>query len=48
MSFTGKSPADTYKDIIYVDNNNTGVDGTTRSLKTANGSSSSVSVSDRS
>ena len=26
MSLTGKSPADTYKDITYVDNSNSGVD----------------------
>jgi len=48
MSFTGKSPADTYKDIITVSNNNTGVDSTTRAVKTANGNTSSLSLSDRS
>ena len=48
MSFTGKSPADTYKDIITVSNNNTGVDSTTRTVKTANGNTSSLSLSDRS
>lgn len=48
MSLTGKSPADTYKDITYVDNNNSGVDSTTRAIKTGNGSSTSLKISDRS
>ena len=48
MSLTGKSPADTYKDITYVDNNNSGVDSTVRDIKTGNGSSTSLKVSDRS
>ena len=47
MSLTGKSPADTYKDITYVDNNNSGVDSTLRSVKTGEGSTSSISLSDR-
>ena len=47
MSLTGKSPADTYKDITYVDNNNSGVDSTLRQVKTGNGSSTALSVSDR-
>ena len=47
MSLTGKSPADTYKDITYVDNNNSGVDGTLRSVKSGNGSSTAISLSDR-
>ena len=47
MSLTGKSPADTYKDITYVDNNNSGVDSTLRSVKTGEGSASAVSLSDR-
>ena len=48
MSLTGKSPADTYKDLLYVDNSNTGVDATSRSVKTGNGQSSSIKISDRS
>ena len=48
MSLTGKTPADTYKDITYVDNNNSGVDSTTRAIKTGNGSSTALGVSDRS
>ena len=47
MSLTGKSPADTYKDLMYVDNNNSGVDSTTRAIKTGNGSSTALAVSDR-
>ena len=47
MSLTGKSPSETYKDLTYVDNNNIGVDSTTRSVKTGNGSSTAISVSDR-
>ena len=48
MSFTGKSPANTYKDIIYVDNNNSGVSSSTKALKTGEGSSTLASISDRS
>ena len=48
MSLTGKSPSETYKDLTYVDNNNSGVDSTTRSVKTGNGSETSLSLSDRS
>ena len=47
MSLTGKSPSETYKDILYVDNSNTGIDGTKRSVKSGDGSSSSLLVSDR-
>ena len=48
MSFTGKSPADTYKDIAYIDNNNSGITTTLKTIKTGEGSSSALSVSDRS
>ena len=47
MSFTGKSPADTYKDILNIDNSNSGVDSTGRKVKTADGSSSAIVLSDR-
>ena len=30
MSFTGKSPSDTYKDILNIDNSNSGVDSQIR------------------
>ena len=48
MSLTGKSPADTYKDLLTISNNNTGVDSTTRTLTTGNGIETSISLSDRS
>ena len=47
MSLTGKSPSETYKDIFTVNNNNGGVDSTTRTILTGDGSSTSLSVSDR-
>ena len=47
MSFTNKSPSETYKDLMYVDNSNNGVDSTKRSVKSGEGSSSAISVSDR-
>ena len=37
MSLTGKTPADTYKDILEIDNSNSGVDNTRRTIKTGNG-----------
>ena len=46
MSLTNKSPSETYKDILYVDNSNSGVDGTAREVKSGNGSSSCFAVSD--
>ena len=48
MSFTGKSPGNTYKDILYVNNNNTGVDSTARIVNSGDGTASALSVSDRS
>ena len=47
MSFTGKSPKNTYKDILQIDNSNSGVDSTTRSIKTSEGSSTAIGTSDR-
>ena len=47
MSLTGKSPADTYKDLLYVDNNNSGADSTVRSVKTGNGSATGLELSTR-
>ena len=47
MSLTGKSPSETYKDIAYVDNSNNGVTTSLKVIKTGEGSSSSLSVSDR-
>ena len=48
MALTGKSPADTYKDLLEIDNSNSGVDNTARDIKTGNGASTSLKVSDRS
>ena len=48
MSLTGKSPAETYKDITYVDNDNNGVSSSLSVVRTGEGSSTSLSVSDRS
>ena len=47
MALTGKSPAETYKDLLTIENSNNGVDSTLRSVKTGNGSDSSASISDR-
>ena len=47
MSFTGKSPSETYKDILNIDNSNSGVDSTSRTVKTADGSSTAMALSDR-
>ena len=48
MSFVGKTPAGTYKDIIYVNNNNSGVTTTLKEVKSGNGNLTCLSVSDRS
>jgi hypothetical protein len=47
MSLTGKTPADTYKDMLTIENNNSGVNGSTRIIKTGNGNESSLRISDR-
>ena len=47
MSFTGKAPNATYKDILQVGNSNNGVSTSVTNVKTGDGSSSSLSVSDR-
>ena len=48
MSLTGKSPSETYKDNTYVDNDNNGVTTSLKQVKTGNGSSTALQVSDRS
>ena len=48
MSFVGKTPAGTFKDIIYVNNNNSGVTTTLKEVKSGNGNLTCLSVSDRS
>jgi hypothetical protein len=47
MSFINKDPADTYKDVLYVDNSNSGVDSTARQVKSGNGADTAITVSDR-
>ena len=47
MSLTGKSPSETYKDILYVNNSNNGVDSATRGIRSGNGSSTAMAISDR-
>ena len=47
MSFTGKQKKDTYKDILQVGNSNNGISTSVTNVKSGDGSSSSLSVSDR-
>ena len=46
MSLTGKTLAGTYKDILQMDNSNSGVDTTTRNIKDGAGTQSALSLSD--
>ena len=48
MALTSKTPKDTYKDLLEIDNSNSGVDSTIRSIKTGDGSSTAIGTSDRS
>ena len=45
MALTNKTPAETYQDLVYVDNSNSGVDSTARNVKGGNGATSSVQLS---
>lgn len=45
MSLTGKTPKDTYKDLLYLDNSNNGLDGSPRIIKDGEGVSSALKVS---
>tara|TARA_R100000655_G_scaffold95973_1_gene138225 strand:- start:4391 stop:5179 length:789 start_codon:yes stop_codon:yes gene_type:complete len=47
MSLTGKSPSATYKDLLKVDNNNSGIDSTARIIESGDGSDTALSLSDR-
>ena len=47
MALTGKSPADTYKDLLEIDNSNSGVGAVVKAIKTGNGALTSTSISDR-
>lgn len=46
MSFTGKTKASTYKDILQMNNSNSGVDTTTRNIVDGEGTASAISISD--
>ena len=46
MSLSGKTLANTYKDILQMDNSNNGVDTTTRRVKDGEGTESAISLSD--
>ena len=46
MSFTGKTKASTYKDILQMNNSNSGVDTTTRNVVDGEGTASAISLSD--
>ena len=45
MSLTGKTKASTYKDILQMNNSNSGVDGTTRNVVDGEGTASSINIS---
>jgi len=46
MSLTNKTIANSYKDLLQVDNSNNGVDGNTRKIKDGEGTISALSLSD--
>ncbi len=46
MSFTGKTKASTYKDILQIDNSNNGIDTSLRRIKDGEGNESSLYISD--
>ena len=47
MSLTNKSPAETYKDLLYVNNSNNGITTTIKNVHSGGGTQSAVAVSDR-
>ena len=46
MSLTGKTKASTYKDLLQMNNSNSGVDTTTRNVVDGEGTASALNVSD--
>ena len=46
MSLTGKTLANSYKDILQVDNSNSGIDTNTRYIKDGEGTTSALTLSD--
>ena len=47
MALTSKTPANTYKDLLTIENSNNGVDSTLKNIRTGNGSNTSATISDR-
>jgi hypothetical protein len=45
MSLTNKTIANTYRDILYVENNNTGIGGINKNVKTGNGANAALKLS---
>ncbi len=45
MSLTSKSPSETYKDLLHMNNSNNGVDGTLRTVTSGQGDASPLSIS---
>tara|TARA_Y100001963_G_C6739914_1_gene428436 strand:+ start:744 stop:1544 length:801 start_codon:yes stop_codon:yes gene_type:complete len=46
MSLTNKTIANTYKDLLHVDNSNHGITGTAKAVKSGNGATSALKISD--
>lgn len=46
MSLTGKTPSETYKDLLQLDNSNDGLSTSTKVVKDGEGTSSSLQISD--
>tara|TARA_R100000664_G_scaffold6465_3_gene11490 strand:- start:2007 stop:2786 length:780 start_codon:yes stop_codon:yes gene_type:complete len=46
MSFTGKSISAIFKDLLHMDNSNTGISSTAKVIKDGDGNSSALSISD--
>ena len=46
MSLTGKTKAGSYKDILQMNNSNSGVDGATRNVVDGEGTASAIYISD--
>ena len=46
MSLTGKTKANSYKDILQMNNSNSGIDTTTRNIVDGEGTASAISISD--
>ena len=47
MSLTGKTPSQTFADLLYVDNSNSGVDSTYRQVKSGNGNNAGAKIGNK-